>query len=67
MPSPTELRSEGWAFESLVWQGIPYVLVGHSVGTWMLYEFLKMLISKGIPLPKQVTQLPKLNCLGDLG
>ena len=33
---------------------VPYVLVGHSMGTWMLYEFMCLLVAEGIPLPKQI-------------
>lgn len=35
-------------------EDVPYVLIGHSMGTWMLYSFLNMLSAKGIPLPKQL-------------
>jgi len=33
---------------------IPYVVVGHSMGTWMLFDFVKLLMEKGIPLPQQI-------------
>lgn len=35
--------------------GVPYMLVGHSMGTWMLFEFLKLLMARGVQLPAQVT------------
>lgn len=34
--------------------GVPYVMIGHSMGTWMLFETLKLLMSKGVALPAQV-------------
>jgi len=34
-------------------ESIPWVLIGHSMGTWMSYEWMKMLAERGIPLPKQ--------------
>ena len=33
--------------------GIPYVMCSHSMGTWFMYEFMKKLVTSGIPLPKQ--------------
>jgi len=38
----------------LLQEDVPYVIVGHSMGTWMTYEFTKLLAEKGIPLPKQL-------------
>ena len=32
---------------------VPYVVVGHSMGTWMSYEFMRYICAKGVPLPKQ--------------
>jgi len=34
--------------------GIPYVIACHSMGTWFMYEFVKELVVKGIPLPEQL-------------
>ena len=34
--------------------GTPYVICCHSMGTWMMYEFVKKLVTAGIPLPKQL-------------
>jgi len=33
-------------------QDVPYALIGHSLGTWMSYEFVRLLSEKGMPLPK---------------
>jgi len=33
--------------------GVPYVICAHSFGTWLMYEFMKKLVTAGIPLPKQ--------------
>ena len=33
---------------------VPYVLAGHSMGSWLLFELSKLLQTKGIPLPAQV-------------
>ena len=38
--------------------GVPYVMIGHSMGTWMLFETLKLLMSKGVALPAQVCCRP---------
>ena len=35
-------------------EDVPYVMIGHSMGTWLLYEWLKLLCAKGIPMPKQL-------------
>jgi hypothetical protein len=35
-------------------EAVPYVVVSHSMGTWMAYEFLKLVAEKGIPYPKQL-------------
>jgi hypothetical protein len=35
-------------------EAIPYVVVSHSMGTWMAYEFLKLVAERGIPYPKQL-------------
>ena len=32
---------------------MPYVVVGHSMGTWMSYEFIRLLAERGVPLPSQ--------------
>lgn len=37
----------------LLQQDIPYVLIGHSMGTWFSYEWMRLLAEKGIPFPKQ--------------
>ena len=37
----------------LLQEEVPYVIVGHSMGTWFSYEFIRYLAEKGIPLPKQ--------------
>ena len=29
-------------------------MVGHSMGTWMLFETLRLLMTRGIPLPSQL-------------
>ena len=34
--------------------GTPYVLIGHSVGTWLMYELLRLLLERGVPMPKQL-------------
>mmetsp|Transcript_30864 Transcript_30864/g.67601 ORF Transcript_30864/g.67601 Transcript_30864/m.67601 type:complete len:345 (-) Transcript_30864:494-1528(-) len=34
--------------------GVPYVLVGHSMGTWCLFELLKLLMTRGVPMPSQL-------------
>lgn len=31
---------------------VPYIVVSHSMGTWMSYEWLKFCSNKGIPDPK---------------
>ena len=33
---------------------VPYVLAGHSMGSWLLFELTKLLQTRGIPLPAQV-------------
>jgi len=33
--------------------GVPYLLVGHSMGCWMLFETLKLLMLRGVALPLQ--------------
>ena len=33
---------------------VPYAMVGHSMGTWMLFETLRLLMERGIPLPAQI-------------
>jgi hypothetical protein len=33
---------------------VPYVMIGHSMGTWMLFETLKLIMSKGVAMPQQV-------------
>ena len=33
---------------------VPYVLAGHSMGTWLLFELTKLMQTRGIPLPAQV-------------
>ena len=33
---------------------VPYVLAGHSMGSWLLFELSKLLQTRGIPLPAQV-------------
>jgi surfactin synthase thioesterase subunit len=33
---------------------VPYALVGHSVGSWMMFELIKLLMARGIPLPKVI-------------
>ena len=38
--------------EPVLKQDVPYAIVGHSMGTWMSYEFMKLLAEKGMPLPK---------------
>lgn len=35
-------------------ESVPYVVVGHSMGTWMLFETLKLLMARGVRLPEQV-------------
>ena len=32
----------------------PYVLIGHSVGSWLLFELLKLIVSGGVPEPAQL-------------
>ena len=34
-------------------ESTPYVVIGHSMGTWLCYEFLRLLQAKGIPMPAQ--------------
>jgi surfactin synthase thioesterase subunit len=38
--------------ENVLKQDVPYALIGHSMGTWMSYEFLRLLSEKGMPFPK---------------
>ena len=38
----------------LLQDGVPYAMVGHSMGTWMLFETLRLLMERGIPLPAQI-------------
>lgn len=33
---------------------VPYVVVGHSVGTWCGYEFLQLARREGLPMPSKV-------------
>lgn len=33
-------------------ESIPYVIISHSCGNWIAYELLRLLRSKGLPLPK---------------
>ena len=33
-------------------ESVPYVVVGHSMGTWMSYEFIRLMAERGIPLPR---------------
>eukprot|EP00908_Phaeocystis_cordata_P011239 Transcript_22089.p1 GENE.Transcript_22089~~Transcript_22089.p1 ORF type:complete len:376 (-),score=139.09 Transcript_22089:73-1104(-) len=33
---------------------VPYVLIGHSMGTWLLFELSKLLQARGVPSPAQV-------------
>lgn len=40
--------------EPVIKQDVPYVIIGHSMGTWMSYEFIKLLAEKGLPLPKML-------------
>jgi surfactin synthase thioesterase subunit len=35
----------------LLQEEVPYVIVGHSMGTWMSYEWIKLCAERGIPLP----------------
>lgn len=35
-------------------QDVPYVLIGHSMGTWLLYELMRRLSAEGMPYPKQL-------------
>lgn len=37
----------------LLQEDVPYAVVGHSMGTWMSYEWLRLCAEKGIPLPQQ--------------
>ena len=32
----------------------PYIVVGHSVGTWNAFEFLSLAREEGLPMPKKV-------------
>lgn len=32
---------------------VPYLLAGHSMGTWLLFELTKLMQTRGIPLPAQ--------------
>jgi hypothetical protein len=47
----------------LLQQKVPYVVICHSMGTWLAYELLKMFVLKGIPLPEQAGG-PNGNSLG---
>ena len=38
----------------LLQEDVPYVVVGHSMGTWMSYEFCRLVCEKGFPLPKML-------------
>lgn len=38
---------------SYLQDGVPHVLVGHSVGTWMLFEWSKLAAERGLPFPVQ--------------
>ena len=35
-------------------ESTPYVLIGHSMGTWLCYEVMRLLQSRGIPMPAQL-------------
>ena len=34
-------------------EDVPFVYVGHSVGTWMLFEWCKLAAERGLPFPAQ--------------
>ena len=36
--------------------GVPYCVIGHSVGTWIAYEMLALAREQGLPMPLKVRQ-----------
>ena len=38
---------------SLCDPSIPWILIAHSVGTWIAYEFLVLCRERGVPMPRQ--------------
>jgi len=48
----------------LLQEDVPYVLVAHSMGTWMSYEWVRLCAEKGIPLPAMwvVSGFPAPDC-----